>query len=187
MAFHIQRLRIPELLLVAPSPLDDPRGFFMEIYKYSVFAAHGIPAFVQDNYSHSRRGSLRGLHFQKRPKGQGKLVTVLHGEIFDVAVDIRKGSPSYGQWVGQTLSGDNLRLLYIPEGFAHGFCVLSDDADVLYKVTAEYAPELDRGIAWNDQEIGVAWPVRDPVLSGKDATLPRLQDADNNFIYGEPA
>lgn len=185
--FHSQRLEIPELIVVTPTVIDDVRGFFMELYKESAFEAYGVPIFVQDNFSHSRRGSLRGLHFQKRPKGQGKLVTVLRGEVFDVAVDIRKGSPTYGRWLGLTLSDDNPHLLYIPEGFAHGFCVLSEEAEVLYKVTAEYAPDLDRGVAWNDPDIRIGWPVRDPLLSAKDANLPRLRDADNNFVYGEPA
>jgi dTDP-4-dehydrorhamnose 3,5-epimerase len=126
---------------------------------------------------------LRGLHYQKAPKAQGKLVAAIRGAIFDVAVDIRRGSPTYGQWVGETLSDDNHRLLYIPPGFAHGFCVLSKIADVLYQVTEEYTPELDRGIIWNDPEINVTWPIAEPHLSAKDAVQPRLRDADHTFIY----
>jgi len=139
--------------------------------------------FVQDNHSHSTRGTLRGLHFQKEPQAQGKLVIVVQGEVFDVAVDIRKGSPTYAQWVGQVLSTENGCMMYVPPGFAHGFCVLSAEADVVYKVTAEYAPELDRGIVWNDPDIGIRWQIAEPLLSPKDAALPRLRNADNNFIY----
>ena len=139
---------------------------------------------MQDNLSRSRQGFLRGLHYQKHPKAQGKLLTVLRGEIFDVAADIRKGSPTYGQWVGLTLSADNFRMLYIPVGFAHGFCVLSDEAVLSYKATEEYAPDLERGIVWNDPDIGIHWPVANPVLSAKDAQLPQLREADNNFEVG---
>jgi dTDP-4-dehydrorhamnose 3,5-epimerase len=151
----------------------------------SSFSANGISdAFVQDNLSHSRQGVLRGLHYQNHPKAQGKLVTVLKGEIFDVAVDIRKSSPTYGRWVGMTLSADCCRMLYISVGFAHGFCVLSEEATVSYKVTEEFAPDLDRGIAWNDPYIGIRWPIANPILSAKDAQLPLLREADNSFEVG---
>jgi dTDP-4-dehydrorhamnose 3,5-epimerase len=136
---------------------------------------------VQDNCSHSVRGVLRGLHYQKQPAAQGKLVSLAAGEIFDVAVDIRKGSPDFGRWIGVRLVVGSL--MYIPPGFAHGFCVLSEAATVLYKTTAEYAPELDRGIAWNDPVIGIEWPIKDPLLSDKDRQLPTLAEADNNFTY----
>jgi dTDP-4-dehydrorhamnose 3,5-epimerase len=180
--FQFHRLEIPEVVLIEAQQYRDDRGFFAETYKLSEFAAHGIPhAFVQDNLSHSARGVLRGLHYQKQPKAQGKLVTVLKGRVFDVAVDIRHGSPTYRQWVGMELSGENCRMLYIPTGFAHGFCVLSETADVVYKVTEEYARDLDRGIVWNDPEIGIQWPVSKPILSPKDAALPLLREADNNF------
>jgi dTDP-4-dehydrorhamnose 3,5-epimerase len=180
--FQFHRLEIPEVVLIEAQQYRDNRGFFAETYKLSEFAAHGIPhAFVQDNLSHSARGVLRGLHYQKQPKAQGKLVTVLKGRVFDVAVDIRHGSPTYRQWVGMELSGENCRMLYIPTGFAHGFCVLSETADVVYKVTEEYARDLDRGIVWNDPEIGIQWPVSKPILSPKDAALPLLREADNNF------
>ncbi len=129
------------------------------------------------------RGVLRGLHYQKPPQAQGKLVMVLSGEVFDVAVDIRRGSPTYGRWVGETLSAENGRMLWIPVGFAHGFCVLSERADVVYLVTAEYAPDLDRGIRWNDPEIGIRWPVDEPLLSPKDARLPLLREADQDFVF----
>ena len=172
-------------LLVEPRVFPDQRGFIMETYKRSDFEANGIPdQFVQDNYSHSIKGTLRGLHYQKLPRAQGKRVLVIQGEIFDVAVDIRNGSPIYGHWVGEALSSTNHQMLWIPVGFAHGFCVLSQEADVVYKVTGgEYAPDLERGIIWNDQEIGICWPVATPFLSEKDAILPPLKEADHNFVY----
>lgn len=185
MPFRFDRLQIPDIILIEAKRFPDHRGFFMETYKRSEFAAYGIPqTFVQSNWSHSVRGVLRGLHYQKHPQAQGKLVTVLTGQIFDVAVDIRRGSPTYGRWVGEVLSAENGRMLYVPEGFAHGFCVLSQETDVLYMITGEYARELERGIVWNDPEIGVQWPITDPVLSARDAQLPLLKDADNNFEIG---
>lgn len=184
MSFRFKELEIPEVILVEADAFEDYRGYFMEAYKRSEFEANGIPnVFVQDNYSHSIKGVLRGLHYQKHPKAQGKLVCIIRGEIFDVAVDIRRGSPTYGKWVGVVLSAKNHQMLYVPVGFAHGFCVLSDEADVVYKVTAEYAPELERGIIWSDPELNVLWPIRNPILSPKDAQLPCLREADNNFTY----
>ncbi len=174
--FHPQS--IPDVILVEPRKSGDARGFFMETYKRSEFAAHGIAeAFVQDNYSHSVRGVLRGLHYQKAPQAQGKLVMALQGEVFDVAVDIRPGSPTFARWVGVTLRAAEPRLFYIPPGFAHGFCVLSEAADFVYKVTAEYAPALDSGIRWNDPRVAVDWPVGEPILSARDAQLPFLDQA----------
>jgi dTDP-4-dehydrorhamnose 3,5-epimerase len=182
--FKFQRLDIPEVMLIEAEAFKDPRGHFMESYKRSVFLANGLAdSFVQDNYSHSLRGTLRGLHYQKHPRAQAKLVTVLRGEIFDVAVDLRRGSPTYGRWVGETLSANNCRMLYVPVGFAHGFCALSEEADVLYKVTDEYAPELDRGVIWSDPDIAIRWPIGDPRVSPKDAELPLLWAADNDFRY----
>jgi len=182
MPFEFRRLEIPDIVLIETHSAQDDRGHFLELYKGSAFTAHGIAErFVQDNLSHSRRGVLRGLHYQKQPMAQGKLVTALTGQIFDVAVDIRRGSPTFGRWLGVTLSAGRFQLLYVPVGFAHGFCVLSENADVLYKVTAEYAPDLDRGIVWNDPEIGIRWPVAEPILSSKDAGLPHLAEADSNF------
>jgi dTDP-4-dehydrorhamnose 3,5-epimerase len=184
MPFTFQQLSIPGLILIEARHFADGRGCFLETYKQSAFAAHGIDLpFVQDNYSRSVRGVLRGLHYQRPPQAQAKLVQVLHGEVFDVAVDVRVGSPTYGQWAGLRLSGDCFQLLYIPVGFAHGFCVLSDQADFVYKVTAEYAPELDTGIVWNDPEIGIQWPIADPILSPKDAALPSLRQAGIAFTY----
>ena len=156
----------------------------METYRETQFAENGIAAiFVQDNYSHSAGRVLRGLHYQKNPGAQGKLVMVIAGEVFDVAVDIRRGSPTYGEWIGEILSAENRQMLYVPPGFAHGFCVLSEQADFIYKVTAEFAPDLDRGIVWNDADINIKWPVEKPYLSAKDENLPCLQDADINFEY----
>ena len=184
MAFKFQQLEIPDVFLIEAWAFEDERGSFVESYKRSVFVANGIDAtFVQDNYSHSLRGVLRGLHYQKPPKAQAKLVTVLQGEIFDVAVDIRRGSPTYGRWVGKFLAAKDCRLLYIPVGFAHGFCVISDEADVLYKVTAEYAPELDRGVIWNDGDLAIRWPITNPTVSLKDAELPRLKSLGSDFLY----
>jgi len=156
----------------------------METYKYSDFAKMGIKEhFVQDNYSKSVKGVLRGLHFQKNPNAQGKLVQCLKGKIFDAAVDIRKGSPTFGNWVSVELSEENNLMLYVPPAFAHGFVVLSEAADVIYKCTKEYSPEDDRGIIWNDPDINIRWPINDPLLSGKDRGHPALRDADNNFEY----
>src|SRR5262245_31784712 len=186
MAFKFQRLEITDVILVEAHAFEDGRGLFVETYKRSVFSANGInDTFVQDNYSHSLRGVLRGLHYQKHPKAQAKLVTVLQGEIFDVAVDIRWGSLTYGRWVGKFLAAKDCRLLYIPVGFAHGFCVISDEADVLYKVTEEYAPDLDRGVIWNDGDLAIRWPIENPTVSLKDAKLPPLKSLDSDFLYEE--
>lgn len=183
MPFKFKRLEIPEVILVEAQAFPDERGIFVESFKESVFSANGIKtSFVQDNLSHSIKGVLRGLHYQKNPKAQAKLVMVTSGEIFDVAVDIRKGSPTYGKWVGQILSSQNHKLLYIPEGFAHGFLVNSDTADVLYKVSSEYSPEHERGIIWNDPELSIKWPRDNPIVIPKDLQLPALKNADNNFV-----
>jgi dTDP-4-dehydrorhamnose 3,5-epimerase len=176
MPFHFWRLNIPGIILVEPRRFEDNRGFFAEIYKLSEFSAGGVsPVFVQDNYSHSVRGVLRRLHYQKHPKGQGKLVMAIRGRVLDVAVDIRKGSPTYSQCLGAVLSSDNGHMLYIPPGFAHGFCVLSQKADVIYKVTEEYAPEFDRGMVWDDAQIGIHWSIADPLVSAKYARLSSLE------------
>ena len=184
MPFQFERLEIPDVILVTARKFADDRGFFLESYKQSEFADNGIPwSFVQDNRSHSAGRVLRGLHYQMHPRAQGKLVMALTGEIYDVAVDIRTGSPTYGRWVGTILSAERFNMLYIPVGFAHGFCVLSERADVLYKVTDEYAADLDRGIRWDDPQIGIDWPVAEPILSVKDAQLPLLGGAENNFRF----
>jgi dTDP-4-dehydrorhamnose 3,5-epimerase len=184
MPFEFERLELPGVFLIQAKAFPDERGFFLEIYRQPDFKANGIVLpFVQDNFSYSRRGALRGLHYQKEPKAQGKLVSVLSGEIFDVVVDLRRGSPTYCQWMGVRLREDGYQMLYVPEGFAHGFQALTDDVRVAYKVTAEYAPGLDRGIAWNDPELGIKWPIPDPLLSAKDSQLPNLNKADNAFVY----
>jgi dTDP-4-dehydrorhamnose 3,5-epimerase len=184
MPFHFKRLAIPEVILIEPKIFKDERGSFMETYKYSDFAPMGIKEhFVQDNYSKSLKVVLRGLHFQKNPNAQGKLIQCIKGKIFDVAVDIRKGSPTYRQWVSIELSEENNLILYVPAAFAHGFVVLSESVDVIYKCTKEYSPEDDRGIVWNDPETNIHWPVKDPLLSEKDKNHPLLKDADNNFEY----
>ena len=184
MPFQFRPLAIPEVILVEPQRLGDARGFFMETYQYETFAANGItPRFVQDNHSRSAHGVLRGLHYQKDPFAQGKLLKVVVGEVFDVAVDIRRGSPTFGKWVGEMLSAENGCLLYVPPGFAHGFCVLSETADLIYKTTDYYHPDSEKGIIWNDAQIGVAWPVASPLLSARDQKLPPLEEADFNFVY----
>ena len=184
MSFTFKKLNIPEVILVESKAFPDDRGFFLESFKESIFTSNGIDTrFVQDNFSHSVKGVLRGLHYQNNPNAQAKLVTTLRGKIFDVAVDIRKNSSTYAKWVGEILSESNHKLLYIPEGFAHGFCVLSEEADVLYKVNQEYSPEDEKGIIWNDPEIDIAWPIDKPILHDKDSKLPVLKSADNNFTY----
>lgn len=184
MPFTFKNLSIPEVIAVEAVPFTDERGFFLECFKESSFLEHGIDTrFVQDNISHSTKGVLRGLHYQKCALAQAKLVTTIRGEIFDVAVDLRKGSPTYGRWVGEILSERNHRALYIPAGFAHGFLVLSDEADVYYKVSNEYSPEHTRGISWNDPDIGISWPLRNPIIKDSDAWQPQLKNADNDFQY----
>ncbi len=184
MPFTFSRLEIPDVILVEPRVFPDPRGFFMETFKHSDFAANGIPGdFVQGNYSRSSRGVFRGLHYQKLPHPMGKLVGVIRGEIWDVAVDIRKGSPTYGRWLGVNLSSQNAKRLWVPAGFAHGFVALSDEVDVVYDTTGEFAPSADTGIAYNDPDLGIPWPLKDLIISDKDKSLPRLKDADNNFVY----
>jgi dTDP-4-dehydrorhamnose 3,5-epimerase len=173
---------LPEVILVEPQVFSDARGFFLETWNQGRYGEAGLPAaFVQDNVSRSARGVLRGLHFQN-PKSQGKLVTVLEGEVYDVAVDIRVGSPRFGRWVGALLSGDNKQQLYIPEGFAHGFCVTSDFAIFTYKCTELYAPDAERGIAWNDPDLHIPWPIDRPRLSPKDEKYPRLRDIDRTVL-----
>lgn len=179
-------LVIPEVMVIEPEVFQDARGFFLEAYKSSEFAVHGIAdCFVQDNHSRSQLGVLRGLHFQRPPKAQAKLVWVSHGEIFDVAVDIRHGSPTYGQWVGVTLSSENRKMLYVPRGFAHGFCATSTMADVVYKVSEEYAPHTEAGVLWNDPDLAIAWPLANPLLSRKDAHYPLLRDLAPVFFYDD--
>ncbi|RLG13263.1 dTDP-4-dehydrorhamnose 3,5-epimerase [Candidatus Pacearchaeota archaeon] len=183
MPFKFKKLEIPDVILIEPVVFTDERGFFIETFKASDFKANNISyEFVQDNHSKSRKGVLRGLHYQLKPMEQGKLVRCIKGKIWDVAVDIRKGSPWYRKWVGVELSEKNKLMLWIPPGFAHGFVAL-EDAEVIYKCTKEYAPQYDRGIIWNDPELAIHWPIKNPILSLKDANLPNLKDAENNFEY----
>lgn len=183
MPFTFKTLSLHGLVLITPAVFADARGVFGELYKHSEFSRAGMHEyFVQDNYSKSSQHVLRGLHYQKDPMAQGKLVRCIKGMVFDVAVDIRKGSHTYGKWVGIELSDENNQMLYIPPAFAHGFLVLSEVAEIIYKCTEEYSPEHERGIIWNDPVIDIDWPVRNPVLSEKDKSLPLLNDADINFI-----
>ncbi len=173
---------IPDVVLIEATINEDERGFFSEIYTHSEFAAFGIPvAFTLDAYSRSRKGVLRGLHYQTEPKAQGKLIRVLRGEILDVAVDIRRSSPTYGRWVAIDLSPETRRSLYVPPGFAHGFCVLTEVADVLYKMTHEHDAKHERGVLWSDPDLGISWPITHPTVSARDARLPRLREAETNF------
>ena len=173
---NIEQTRLPGVVVLSPRVFRDPRGFFMETWNKERYAEAGLPAgFVQDNLSESRRGVLRGLHYQ-HPAAQGKLLQVLHGEIYDVAVDIRRGSPTFGQWVGVVLSSDNQRQIYVPEGFAHGFVVTSDTALFSYKCTNLYRPQNEGTVLWNDPDLGIDWPIAEPILSAKDEAGLRLKE-----------
>jgi len=168
--------KLPGTLLIEPRVFSDGRGYFFESYHFERYSQHGIrDQFVQDNLSYSVKGTLRGLHYQS-PHSQAKLVQVLSGEVFDVAVDIRSGSPAFGQWEGVLLSSENRRQFYIPKGFAHGFCVLSDTAIFSYKCDDFYAPDCEAGVLWSDPDLGIDWPVKAPVISEKDSLCPRLRD-----------
>jgi|SRR5208337_228288 len=177
--------KLNELILIEPSTLQDERGWFLEEYKRSDFEKQGIGHdFLQDNQSHSTAlGTLRGLHFQKMPMTQGKLVTCLSGEVFDVAADIRIGSPTYAQWDSVSLSSENHRILWIPPGFAHGLQTMTENTTVMYKVTHEYSAAHERIIRWNDPKIRITWPIDRPILSRKDADAPLLNEVDNNLEW----
>ncbi len=179
MPFSFQWLEIPDLVLITPRVFPDERGFFLESYKRSDFAANGIEVFfLQDNHSRSSRGVLRGLHFQRPPKAQAKLVRVVRGAVWDVAVDLRRGSPTYLRWLGVELNEENNAMLFVPEGFAHGFVALSDETLLLYKCSAEYDSALDAGVRWNDPTIAVRWPIERPRVSAKDEALPLLAEIE---------
>jgi dTDP-4-dehydrorhamnose 3,5-epimerase len=176
-ALNVRETSLPGVLLIEPKVFGDARGFFMETYRVDAFRDAGIAdEFVQDNHSRSARGVLRGLHYQQ-PNAQGKLVRCTRGAIFDVAVDIRRGSPHFARWFGIELSDANKLMLWIPPGFAHGFCALEDGSDLVYKCTTLYVASADRAILWNDPEIGIDWPIKDPALSAKDVNAPRLAAA----------
>jgi dTDP-4-dehydrorhamnose 3,5-epimerase len=177
---------LPGVVIIEPAVFVDERGSFMETWHQDRYSDAGLPSrFVQDNMSISKKGVLRGLHYQQ-PHAQGKLVSVLQGEVFDVAVDVRLGSPSFGRWLGVTLSSENSRQLYVPEGFAHGFLVLSKSAVFHYKCTDYYNPQAERGIIWNDPDINIKWPDVKPILSKKDLYSPRLKDVETSKLpeYG---
>lgn len=179
---------LKDVYVIEPQVFGDARGWFMESWSEKKLKEYGIDnEWVQDNHSYSaQKGVLRGLHYQLNPCCQAKIVRCTRGEIWDVAVDIRKGSPQYGKWVGVKLTGENKKQLYIPRGFAHGFITLSDDVEVQYKADNYYAPECDGNIRWDDPEIGIEWPIEPSILSDKDAKAPLLKERTNlNFVYGE--
>ena len=185
MPFDFATTEIPGIYLITPGLFLDDRGFFMESWKKSEFQKSGINEdFVQDNHSFSSRGVLRGLHFQREPESQGKLVRVITGAVWDVAVDIRPDSGSFGKWYGTELNEENPQMVYIPPGFAHGFLVLSDSALFHYHCTTEYAPEFDAAIAWNDPDINVNWPIEPESVSTKDSAAPRLCDVPSERLPG---
>lgn len=176
MSFIFKKTKIPEVILIQTNIYEDGRGFFMETYKSSEFKKNGIVEdFIQYNHSYSKKDVLRGLHYQSDPFAQGKLVRCLRGEIFDVAADIRQESPTFGKWVGVILSDKNRDQLYIPPGFAHGFCVISNNAEVIYKCTNEFSAENEGGIIWNDRTLNISWPITSPILSAKDTKHPELR------------
>jgi dTDP-4-dehydrorhamnose 3,5-epimerase len=179
MPFEFEPLEIPGLVAIRPKVFKDHRGFFLETFKRSDFADNGIDGeFVQDNLSFSTRNVIRGLHYQLSPAAQGKLVSVIKGRAWDVAVDIRKGSPHFLKWHGLELGEKNHIMLFIPPGFAHGFVALSEDVHFLYKCTSEFAQNLERGIRWDDPDINIEWPIENPIVSDRDTNLPLLKDAE---------
>ncbi len=182
MPIKVTKQSLPGVLLIEPQVFDDDRGFFLETYHRKKYAEWGIErVFVQDNHSHSQKSTLRGLHYQLQHP-QAKLIYVVSGGIFDVAVDIRRGSPTFGQWTGTVLSGENKHQLYVPEGFAHGFCILSETAHVMYKCTDLYAPEDEYGILWSDPSIYIVWPIENPILSKKDSQNPKVREISEDFL-----
>lgn len=188
MPFQFERLtQIPDVIYVKPRIFGDDRGWFTETYKHSDYTAHGIPQeFQQDNHSYSAQaGVLRGLHFQVPPQAQGKLVRCLRGSILDVAVDIRRGSPTFGRWVAVELSAKRQDQLWVPPGFAHGFVTREPNCEVAYKTTAEYAPQLERTIRWNDPVLAIDWGTTTPILAPRDAAAPMLAELDNPFVHGD--
>jgi dTDP-4-dehydrorhamnose 3,5-epimerase len=183
MSMNIIETKFKDAVLIEPKVFGDHRGFFMESYNKELFQKHGIDMnFIQDNHSLSQQpGTLRGMHYQLAPKAQTKLIRVTRGVIYDVIVDIRKSSPTYGQWQGFILSAENKRQLLVPKGFAHGFCTITEDTEVQYKVDELYSPEHDRGIAWDDPILNIDWPINVPILSDKDKNHPILAEDANNF------
>jgi len=186
---QISRTKIPDVLVVEPKKFEDPRGFFSEVYKDGMFDDYGFTdSFIQDNHAFSMdKGVLRGLHFQSPPFAQDKLVRVTRGAIWDVVVDIRHGSPTYGQWIGEELSEENWKQIFVPKGFAHGYVTLRENTEVLYKVTNKYAPENDHGIMWDDPKLAIDWRLdgAEPILSEKDKNHPNLDEQDKFFEYND--
>jgi len=183
---EIHSTKFNEVIVIDPRIFQDPRGYFFETFQAERYKENGIACdFVQDNLSYSQQNTLRGLHYQ-HPHGQAKLVSVVRGEVLDVVVDVRKDSPTFGQWEGVVLSAKNHRQLFVPGGFAHGFCVLSEDALFTYKCSDYYAPDAEHGIAWDDPDIGIEWPIEKPLLSEKDAHYPRLREVAEEHLpnYG---
>jgi dTDP-4-dehydrorhamnose 3,5-epimerase len=179
-----RELEIPGAFLVGSTRHGDGRGFLEESHRLSAFRDAGIPdVFVQDNVTRTVRNALRGLHFQAPPMAQGKLVRVTRGRVYDVGVDLRVGSPTFGRWIGMELEGQESRSLYLPPGLAHGYCVLSEEADLTYKMTSEYAPSLEGGVRWDDPTLAIPWPVSSPIVSNKDRDLPMLEDLVSPFRY----
>ncbi len=184
MPITLRDTAIPGVLVAQTGIARDERGYFAEVYSEKSFADAGFSrGFVQDNVSLSRKGVLRGLHYQLNPHAMGKLVRVLQGSVYDVAVDLRHGSPTFGRWVGETLSAQNGLALWVPEGFAHGFLALDDNTLVLYKCTAIHTPESERSVAYNDPAIGIEWPIEPTLVSEKDQAAPLLREAEHNFPY----
>jgi len=184
MPFIFEDTCLPGVKIVTPRVFPDGRGSFLESYKRSDFVKAGIDAdFLQDNHSKSAGGVIRGLHYQKAPYAQAKLLRVVAGTIYDVVVDLRKGSPAYGKWLGVELSSENCKMIYVPVGFAHGFSAISESVEILYKVSAEYCKAAEAGIIWNDPALGIDWRLENPILSEKDAVLPPLSAADSNFVF----
>lgn len=185
MNLNIIKTKIPGVLIIEPQKHQDKRGYFLESYNEKTFKNQGLDiSFVQDNLAFSEEaGTLRGLHYQLFPQAQTKLVSVTSGAIFDVVVDIRHNSPTYGQWIGEVISMENKRQLLVPKGFAHGYCTIQNKTQIFYKVDEFYSPEHDRGIAWNDPALAIDWPTSTPILSDKDGKHPVLADAEINFVY----
>jgi dTDP-4-dehydrorhamnose 3,5-epimerase len=178
----ITETRLSGLIILEPRVFHDNRGYFFEVFQQQRYAEYGLTSFVQDNVSRSKRGVLRGLHYQL-PKAQGKLVWVTRGAVWDVAVDIRRGSPTFGKWFGITLNDENHMQMYIPPGFAHGFCVLSEEADFYYKCTDFYSPADEQGIAWNDATLNIPWPIQNPILAPKDEHYPSLNEITHEKLF----
>ena len=183
MSFIFNSLRIPDVISITPHLFNDERGYFFENFNHFAFKQDNIDLnFIQENFSKSKKNVIRGLHFQKPPKAQAKLVTAVSGEVFDVAVDLRKNSPTFGKWVSEILSEINHKSLYIPKGFAHGFCVLSESATVMYKINQEYSPVHEQGIIWNDPDIDISWPISESIVSEKDQNLPLFRNQTYDFV-----